>query len=63
MSPTFLEAVVVIILMVVAWQLGIIVTPNLLRLLKRMSQQIGNPDQDDDVQKPSSPGKPSSTKE
>ncbi len=40
MSPTLLEALVVIILVIVAWQLGLILTPIVLRELRSMKRSL-----------------------
>lgn len=40
MSPTLLEFAVVIILVVVAWQIGLAVAPSILRILRSLKHDI-----------------------
>lgn len=40
MSPTLLEFAVVIILIIVAWQIGLAVAPSILRVLRSLKHDI-----------------------
>jgi hypothetical protein len=40
MSPTLLEAVVAIIVIVVAWQIGLALAPDVFRLLRTLKRDI-----------------------
>lgn len=40
MSPTLLELAVGIILLVVAWQIGVAIAPNVLGLLRRLKGEV-----------------------
>lgn len=40
MSPTLLELAVVIILIVVAWQIGLAIAPNILRVLRTLKRDV-----------------------
>lgn len=42
MSPTLLEIVVAIILVIVLWQIGVIIAPCVLRWLGRLGQDVNN---------------------
>ena len=42
MSPTLLEIVVAIILVIVLWQIGVIIAPGVLRWLGRLGQDVNN---------------------
>ena len=40
MSPTLLELAVAIILIVVAWQIGLAIAPNILRVLRTLKRDV-----------------------
>lgn len=46
MSPTLLEGLVALILLVVAWQLGTLLAPRILRGLRRAIDQVDQVSQD-----------------
>lgn len=53
MSPTLLEGVAVIVAIIVAWQIGVRITPDVLALLQRAIDQLyGNRVDSNEVQKP-----------
>lgn len=47
MSPTFLELAVALVLLVVAWQLGIALAPIVLRKLRELRQDIDSVSEDE----------------
>jgi hypothetical protein len=46
MSPTLLESVVVVVLIIVAWQIGVLISPYVLRMLKQAIREVDQASKD-----------------
>lgn len=55
MSPTLLEAVIILVLLVLSWQIGIQLTPLVLRYWRTAKQQLDQIDESSDRQLPPTP--------
>ena len=55
MSPTLLEAVIVLVLLVLGWQIGIQLTPLVLRYWRTAERQLDQIDETSDRQLPPTP--------
>lgn len=62
MSPTLLEAAVAIILIVVAWQLGLALAPIVMRELRAMRQSLDDASEDSLADPESPPVEPEPTR-
>jgi hypothetical protein len=60
MSPTLLEAAMVIVLIIVAWQLGLALAPIVLRELRALRQSLDDVS-DDSLASPAAPTEPSAS--
>lgn len=57
MTPTLLEGIVALVLIIVAWQIGVLVTPAIFRLLKQALREVDQASLDATAGEPASTAK------